>query len=238
LPDPQHIRAKREDIAETVIISGDPFRVDQLSSLLKPRKLVNEYRGFLTYTGRYGGKKFTVACHGIGGPSAAIAVEELAMLGAKSIVRLGTCGGLLKPMRVGDLVVATGAGYLGGTLDHYFSGRKITPKPDNGLTRALVAAAKNEGMKSYSGKVFSTDAFYTESRDFGKRPAGGDYIAVEMECATVFGIGGLRGVKTAGVLIVSDNMSENVPMADAKALTSCVERVGKTVFGCLSETQS
>ena len=235
---PQHIRAKEGEIAETVIISGDPSRVAQLSGLLRSRKVVNDYRGFLTYSGKYGGKTFTIACHGIGGPSAAIAVEELAMLGAKTIVRLGTCGGLKRQMKVGDLVIATGAGYLGGTLNHYFPNKKVTPKPDSGLTRLLAAEANGEGMKSYSGEVFSTDAFYTENRDFGTGPAAGSYIAVEMECATIFGVGNFRGIKTAGVLIVSDNVLQKVPMADAKALTGQVARTGKMVLECLAEAQS
>ena len=230
--EPQHIKAKREDVASRVVISGDPARVAQLSGLLEHPRLVNENRGFLTYTGGYEGQVLTVACHGIGGPSVAIAVEELAMLGAKAIVRLGTCGGLLRRMKVGDMVVATGAGYNGGTLDQYF-GRKVTPRPDPGLTRLLEESAGEKGIKHYAGPVFSSDAFYAE----GPERVGGlsreGYIAVEMECATLFALGTLRKVKTASLLLVSDNIVEAAPIAGAEALEKYATRAGRLVFETL-----
>jgi 5'-methylthioadenosine phosphorylase len=238
VPEPQHIKAKKDDIAEKVVISGDPARVAQLSGILKRRKLVNENRGFLTYTGKYGGTRFTVACHGVGGPSAAIVVEELIMLGAKAIVRLGTCGGLLKSMKVGDLVIATSAGYKGGTLDYYFKEQRVTPQPDAGLTELLTNSAKKEGVRYYAGPVFSTDAFYTEYPDFVGRSARRGYAAVEMECATLFGLGMLRGVKTACILLVSDNLSEAQPMTDAEALGEYVARAGKIVLRSLSRAKA
>ncbi len=235
MPEPQHIRARKGDIAERVVISGDPARVELLSKLLRPRRLVNRYRGYLTYSGRFRGEDFTLACHGIGGPSAAIAVEELVMLGAKLIVRLGTCGGLLKSMKVGDLVVATGAGYLGGTLDHYFGGRRIAPRPDARMTKLLIEGVAKEGLRCYTGQVFSTDAFYNEKKDFGDGPANGRYSAVEMECATVFGLGMLRGVKTGCLLIVSDNASQAVPMADVGALRDHAVRAGRIALASLRD---
>ena len=238
MPEPQHIKAKKDDVAERVVISGDPSRVAQLSRILKHRKLVNENRGFLTYTGEYDGTRFTVACHGVGAPSVAIVVEELIMLGAKAIVRLGTCGGLLRPMRIGDLVIATSAGYMGGTLDYYFKDKRLTLQPDAGLTELLMNSAKREGIKYYAGPVFSTDAFYAEDPDFVSRSAGRGYAAVEMECATLFGLGMLRRVKTACVLLVSDNLSEAQPMIDAEALGEYVERASKIVLKSLNRAQT
>ena len=237
MPEPQHIKARKDDVAERVVISGDPARVAQLSGILKHRKLVNENRGFLTYTGEYDGTRFTVACHGVGAPSAAIVVEELIMLGARAIVRLGTCGGLRRPMRTGDLVVVTGAGYMGGTLDYYFKDRKPTLQPDAGLTELLMDSARREGIKYYAGPVFSTDAFYAEDPDFVSRSARRGYAAVEMECATIFGLGMLRRVKTACALLVSDNLSEAQPMIDAEALGEYAARAGKIVLKSLNRTQ-
>jgi len=234
VPEPQHFRARKGDIAERVVVSGDPARVVQLSRLLKHSRMVNEYRGFVAYTGEYGRKRFTFACHGIGGPSAAIVIEELAMLGARTIVRLGTCGGVLKSMQVGDLVVATRAGYLGGTLDYYFKEKRQTTKPDNGLTELLIDSIKDEGVRYYVGPVFSTDAFYAEGTGFASKKAAEGYKAVEMECATVFGVGMLRGIRTACVLIVADNLLHARPMADAEALEEQVAGVGKLVLRSLS----
>jgi 5'-methylthioadenosine phosphorylase len=237
MPEPQHIKARKNEIAKRVIVSGDPARVTQLSDSLRNISLVNESRGFLTYTGEHKGRRFTVACHGVGGPSAAIVVEELIMLGAKAIVRFGTCGGLMKPMRIGDTVIATSAGYLGGTLDYYFKHKKAVPKPDPQLTELIVESARGEGIKYYAGPVFSSDAFYAEDPSFVSRLAGSGYVAVEMECATIFGLGMLRKVKTASVLLVSDNLSEAQPMANAEALKEHVERVGRIVFRSLIRAQ-
>jgi len=210
--------------------------VVQLSGLLKGRRLVNENRGLLTYTGDYGGKGITVACHGIGGPSMAIVVEELIMLGTRAIVRLGSCGGLLKPMRVGDMVIATGAGYKGGTLDYYFD-RRITPKPDRTLTELLKDSAKKQGKRYYTGPVFSSDAFYAEDLDFATVSAKEGYIAIEMECATLFGLGRLRKVRTASLLLVSDNITESAPIVDAGTLREYVAKAGKVVFEALDRLQ-
>jgi len=227
--EPQHIRAKPGDVAERAVISGDPARVVQLSGLLERCRLVNENRGFLTYTGEYDGRSITVACHGIGGPSTAIVVEELIMLGARAFVRLGSCGGLLKPMKVGDLVIATGAGYEGGTLDQYFH-KKIEPKPDRGLTKLLKDSAKKQGGKFYAGTVFSSDAFFAEDLALVTASAKKGYIAIEMECATLFGLGKLRKVKTASLLMVSDNVTESAPIVDAGILREYTAKAGNVVL--------
>jgi len=233
---PQHIKAGPGDVAKRVVVSGDPARVIQLSGMLKGRRLVNENRGFLTYSGEYGGKKLTVACHGLGGPSIAVVVEELIMLGARAIVRLGSCGGLLKQMKIGDMVIATQAGYKGGTLDQYF-GRRITPRPDKDLTELLKDAAKAQGTECYYGPVFSSDAFYAEDLDFVEASTEEGYIAIEMECATLFGLGKLRGTKTASLLLVSDNIAEASPLVDASALRRYVARAGEIVFESLNRTK-
>ena len=236
--EPQHIKAKRGEIAERVVIAGDPARVVQLSSRLEDARLVNEYRGFTIYTGNYRDKRLTVACHGVGAPSVAIVVEELIMLGAKAIVRLGTCGGLLKQMKIGDLLVVTSAGYRGGALDYYIKDGHATPIPDSGLTRMLVDSAKEEGVRYHTGSVFSTDAFYAEDPDLVRTWAEGGYAAVEMECATLFGLGTIRGAKTASALLVSDNLFEMQPMAAAEALEEHVARAGKIVFQSLVLSQT
>lgn len=234
--EPQHIRAKPGDVARRTVISGDPARVTQLSGLLKHRRLVNENRGFLAYTGEYNGEELTVTCHGIGGPSVAIVVEELAMLGARAMVRLGTCGGLLKEMKVGETVIATRAGYQGGTLDQYF-GKKIMPRPDAALTGLLDDSVKSRGISYYKGPVFSSDGFYAEDTNHIKAYSKAGYIAVEMECATLFGLGKLRNVKTASVLLVSDNIIDDTPIVDARALGRYATRSGELVFETLSRLE-
>lgn len=236
-PVPQHIKVQKDDIAERAIISGDPARILQLSKNLRSAKLVNENRGFLTYTGEYQGKPMTICCHGVGAPSVAIVIEELIMFGAKSILRLGTCGGFLKPMKIGDLIIPTGAAYAGGTLDQYLKGERISPVPDFGMTAHLIDSAISANVKYYTGPVFSSDAFYAEDPDFVSRWSEKGYIAVEMECATLFGLGMLRGIKTASALLVSDNLAEMQPMVDAQALKDYVDKVSKVAFDALAKSE-
>jgi len=231
--EPQHIKAKPGDVAEKAVISGDPERVTHLSTLLEHPRLVSDNRGFLTYTGEHGGERLTVACHGVGGPSAAIVIEELAMLGAKAIVRLGSCGGLLEPMRVGDLVIATRAGYRNGTLSQYFA-RRISPKPDGVLTGLLEDSVRRRRAACYKGPVFSSDAFYAEGEDFLKKCSRHGYIAIEMECATLFGLGELRKVVTASLLMVSNNITKSGPMVEAQALRRKATNAGEITFTALN----
>jgi 5'-methylthioadenosine phosphorylase len=237
MPEPQHIKAKKGEIAERVIISGDPARVAQLSEGLKDAKLVNENRGFTTYTGSYEGKPVSISCHGVGAASVAIVIEELIMFGAKAILRLGSCGGFLKPMKIGDLIIPTGAAYLGGTLNQYVGTDHMSPVPDFELTRLIVETAKKNRVKYYLGPIFSSDAFYAEDPDFVSKWSKRGIMAVEMECATLFGLGMLRGVKTASALIVSDNLAEMQPMVDAQVLRRYVDGVGKIVFESLIQSE-
>ncbi|MEM0118486.1 MAG: purine-nucleoside phosphorylase [Conexivisphaerales archaeon] len=237
MAEPQHIKAKSGEIAKKVVVSGDPARVKQLSEMLDDRRLVNENRGFLTYTGLYKGERLTVACHGVGAPSAAVVIEELIMLGAKAIVRLGSCGGLLKQMKIGDAVIATGAAYMGGTLHQYLKGEHISPVPDFELTRNLVDTAKELRISHFVGPVFSSDAFHAEDPNFVEKWTSRGYVAVEMECATLFGLSMLRKVKSASLLLVSDNLAEMQPMVDAEALKKHVELASKVVFNSLLNYQ-
>ncbi|MEM4344053.1 MAG: hypothetical protein QXT91_06915, partial [Candidatus Caldarchaeum sp.] len=99
--EPQHLKTK--DVAKRVVAAGDPARVVQLSKMLDSPRLVNENRGFITYTGSFQGVPVTVACHGVGGPSSAVVFEELIMLGARLIIRLGTCGAFVKGIKNGEI---------------------------------------------------------------------------------------------------------------------------------------
>jgi 5'-methylthioadenosine phosphorylase len=231
---PEHIKTAHGEVADRVVVSGDPARVVQLSRKLKHARLVNENRGLLVYTGEYNATPLSVACHGIGAPSTAIVMEELMMLGARAVVRFGTCGALLKSMKIGDLVIATGAGYLSGTLDSYVIGGTITPVPDFELTALLVESATRSGLSHFEGPVYSSDAFFAEDPNFVSKWSNMGYVGVEMECATIFGLGMMRGIKTASALLVSNNLAEMQPIVDAQALSEFVDHVSQGVFESLS----
>lgn len=225
---PQHLKTR--DVAKRVVTAGDPARVVQLSKMLENPRLVNENRGFIAYTGSFRGEPVTVICHGVGGPSSAIVFEEVAMLGAKLIIRFGSCGAFIKGMKIGEVVVPTAASYLGGTLKQYIPDTHITPVPSYDVLTTIVDEFKANGLKTYIGPVFSSDAFYAEDPDFVAKWSKRGYVAVEMECATLFGLGMLRNLKTGSALLISDNLAEMTPMVDAEYLKPYVDKAGKAVL--------
>ncbi len=234
---PVNIRAKPGDVAEVAITAGDPARVEQLASMLQDAKLVNKNRGLLVYTGKYRGKGVTVAMHGIGGPSSAIVFEELHMLGAKTIVRLGSCGAMVKELDIGDVVIATGAACTEGSLKMYIPDGILPAVPDIELTHKLIEKCRSENLKHLACVVFSSDAFYAEDPKFVEKWTSRGVKAVEMECATLFSLGLLRGFKTASLLVVSDSLvkPEQMEMVTAEVLKPYVDKAARVVLDVLTE---
>ncbi len=230
---PFHILAKPGDISEYVIAVGDPGRVRILSELLDDVRVVNEHRGLLTITGYYDGLRVSIATHGMGCPSAAIVFEELGMLGAKYITRLGTAGGMKKELEIGDIVVATGAAYTRGGcgLGQYIPEACAPTAPDPTLTHTIMKMLEKQGIKYYAGPVFSSDAFYAEDPGFARRWAERGVIAVEMEAAALFTLGWMRGWKTATVLVISDNLLEEKPhLATSEELKERINQAAKAIL--------
>ncbi len=235
---PFHILARRGDVAERVIAVGDPGRVRILSEMLEDVRIVNEHRGLLTVTGSYRGVPVTVATHGMGGASAAIVFEELGMLGAKTIVRLGTTGGMVRDMGIGDIVVATGAAYPrgGNAIGQYVPDACMATSPSPRLTTRIIEKLYTLGEKPWIGPVFSSDAFYAEDPGFAEKWSRRGVIAVEMECAALFGLGWMRGWETACVLIVSDNLlSEKQELATSEELRERINKAAKAVLEVFAE---
>jgi len=206
---PVHILARPGDISPLVVASGDPGRVKMLSSMLEDSILVNKNRGFLVYTGYWRDTRITVATHGIGGPSSGIVFEELKMLGAKVIVRLGTTGSLTPDLKVGDLLVVIGAAYPRGHLEMYVPDGYMAAIPDFEITSTLLDKAQEKKIHVKKGVVFSSDSFYAEDKDFVEKWSSRGVVGVEMECATLFVLGLIRGFKTGAILIVSNSLVED-----------------------------
>jgi 5'-methylthioadenosine phosphorylase len=201
-----HIKARPGDVAESVIAVGDPARAEQVARILQGVRLVSSNRGLLTFTGRFGGREVTVATHGLGGPSSAIVFEELHILGAKTIVRLGTVGAMVKDLKIGHFIIPTGAAFSEGSLKMYVPDGELPAVPDVRLTARLADLCRGEGLKHRLGVVFSSDAFYNEDKTFVKRWVARGVVGVEMECATLFTLGLLKGFRAASLLIVSDSL--------------------------------
>ena len=236
---PIHIKAKKGEVAPRVVVAGDPARVEQLASMLEDARLVNKNRGILVYTGKYKGTEITVAVHGIGAPHAGLVFEELAMLGAKVMIRLGTCGAMIKGLHIGDAVIPTSASYYpGGFFYQYLrEGVCVGAAPTYDVLNTLIEESRKQGLKHVVGPIISSDAFYAEDPDFVKKWTSRGIIAVEMECAALFTLGMIRGFKTGALLIVSDSLVEDSGFASAEELTPYVEKAAKVVFEALLKVQ-
>ena len=236
---PFHILARKGDVAERVVVAGDPARVKQLAGYLEDARLVNENRQLLVYTGFYKNTPVSVATHGIGGPSATIVFEELRMLGAKVIVRLGTAGSLVRDVKVGDYVVASGAAYIcnGNSIGMYVPGYCMPTSPHPEVTMNLVNEAVKTGEKVVVAPVYSSDAFYAEDPSFAETWSKRGIVAVEMECAALFALGWMRGFKTGALLVISDSLVEETGLLTAKELAPRVEKASKIVFEAIVKTK-
>nr|WP_148678985.1 purine-nucleoside phosphorylase [Aeropyrum pernix] len=207
---PVHLEAGPGDVAPLVVAVGDPGRAERLATgLLEDARLVSSARGLKVYTGSFNGSEVTIATHGIGGPSAAVVFEELRMLGAEVLVRLGTSGGLSKDLRLGDVVVAAGAGcYWGSGGSIQYAGERpmcLPASPDPILTAGIYRGLSSRlGDRVVLAPVMSSDAFYAETPEAAGRWRSLGMAAVEMELHTLFSISWIRGFRSAGVLIVSD----------------------------------
>jgi DeoD family purine-nucleoside phosphorylase len=194
-----HLRP-HEEVAERVLLPGDPGRALRLAQLLleKP-KMLNHNRGLWGYSGvAEDGVALTIQSTGMGGPSAAIVLEELIGLGARRIVRVGTCGALADGLALGSLLVADGVLAEDGTSRAL--GAAGTLRPDAALHGALQAAAPGAA----GGLVVSSDLFYDPDPGRAQAWVRAGALAVEMEAATLLAIAARRGVAAAAVLAVSD----------------------------------
>ena len=203
---PIHVRAQPGDYAEACLLPGDPNRARLIADrFLEDAVERNTERGLLGYTGTFEGKPVSVQATGIGGPSAAIVVEELIQLGVKRLLRVGTCGALQPQLRHGDLILALSAVPDDGTSMRYAGGEAIAPTADWDLLHGVVHAAKEIGERiTYVGPVVSSDVFYDPDEERFARWSARGVLAVEMEAAALFTVAALRGVQAGCLLAVSD----------------------------------
>ena len=154
-----HLQIRPWDVGRYVILPGDPKRSEKIARHFEDAKLVADSREFVTYTGYLDGEKVSVTSTGIGGPSASIAMEELALSGADTFIRVGTCGGIDLDVKGGDIVVATGAVRMEGTSREY-APIEYPAVPDYEVTNALVESCRELGLPCHVGGVQCKDAFY------------------------------------------------------------------------------
>ena len=233
-----HIRVRsKEDIAERVVVAGDPARINLLKDFLEEPRLVSSVRNYYVFTGFYKGVPVTLAVHGIGSGSAALVVEELIMLGVRVVVRLGTCGAMSRELDVGDVVIPSGASYYSGGIFHQYLGEPVSQVavPDFQLLENIVAEMRSSNTKYLVAPIVSCDAFYTEVGFVDKWVKRGA-VAVDMETAIIFILGLLRNVRTASVLLVSNSLVKPTKFLLANELEGFVKRVASNVLNALIKT--
>ncbi len=209
--EPQILRGVK--INDLVFVMGDPGRVMLLSKILNDWREEFNSRGYIVVNGEYRGYQVTLASHGIGCPMSAILFEELRMLGAKTIIRLGTAGALLEELMEGDIVLADPAGSFHGMCSTGMYFGDITPpaSPDPFLLVKTYDLLRERGVKPYILPVFSSDTFYAEDKYIKAiREAG--YRAVDMETVILYSLGRLRGYRALSILIVSNNLVRKTPL--------------------------
>jgi 5'-methylthioadenosine phosphorylase/purine-nucleoside phosphorylase len=206
---PIHLRAEKGDYAEACLLPGDPLRAKYIAdTFLDEARQVNGERGMLGYTGTFRGRPVSVQASGMGCPSAAIVIEELAMLGVERILRVGTCGGLQPDMQLGDLIIAISAVPADSTAAHILANEPHAPTADFSLVHGAVHAAKELGKPVRVGPIVSSDVFYNPDGGQYQRWSERGILAVEMEAAVLFTLGALRKLKAGCLLTVSDVVVE------------------------------
>lgn len=215
---PVHIRAQPGDVAPIVLLPGDPGRATRVAELLDDARCYNEYRGLLGYTGTYKSTPVSVQATGMGAPSAAIVVEELAMLGAKTLIRIGTCGATMPEIAPGDLIVATAALPLDGTTRQYL-GEDAGPQPaTERVVRALVAACEQLSVRHHVGPVATEDALYAVTPSVAGELAASGALAQEMEASAIFTVASLRGLEAGCLLTASNSAGTHERLRDDELL--------------------
>ena len=207
-----HIEAKVGEIADRVLLPGDPMRAKFIAeNFLVNAVCYNRVRGMYGFTGTYKGKKVSVQGTGMGIPSIGIyAYELINFYGVKRLIRTGTCGSMDSSLfNLRDVIIAQAAASDSGTqLTRFPSGISFPATADFSLIRDAAANAEKLGINAKVGTVFSSDLFYTENENSMKEVLKYGVACEEMECAELFMLGARHKVQTLGILTVSDLIFE------------------------------
>lgn len=210
-----HLLVEAGDVNDLVLVPGDPGRVERIAARCDERREVARNREYLIVDAEYEGQPLTICSTGIGSPSAAIAAEELAAVGAETLVRVGTTGALQPSMDVGDVVVATAAGKEEGTSRRYESA-DYPAVPAFETTRALVEAAERRGETVHVGPVVTDDAYYAETQDRVDDWERAGLLAVEMEAAALFTVARREGLHAGALCTVDGNLVAGTQKTEAE----------------------
>jgi purine-nucleoside phosphorylase len=203
-----HIGAKPGEIAETVLMPGDPLRAKWAAErFLENPVCVNEVRGMLGYTGIWRGNRVTIHGSGMGMPSLSIYANELIRdHGAKTLIRIGSTGAMQPHIELRDVILAMTASTLSTPSRGIFKELNFAPCADYGLLQAAFMAAQGKGSKTHVGGIYSSDVFYDERPDLHEQMMRHGILAVEMEAAELYILAARYGCRALAVLTVSDHL--------------------------------
>lgn len=205
-----HISAEPGDFAPAVLMPGDPKRAERIAAILMPdARLVTDVRGMLGFTGTYEGTPLSVMGSGMGQPSATIYVTELMKFyGVQRVIRVGTTGGIASQVKVGDVIIATGAHTDSSMNDHRIPGIKFAPTASFALASAAMNAAQ-EGERIHVGSIVSKDHFYFAVPGQVDALAAYGVLGVDMEAASMYATAAEFGREALTVLTVSDHLFDH-----------------------------
>ena len=203
-----HIEAKKGEIAETVLLPGDPMRAKWIAdTFLKDVKQYNDVRGMLGFTGTYNGKKVSVQGTGMGIPSTLIYCTELITeYGVKNLIRVGSAGSYQKDVKIRDIVLAMSASTNSGLNTIRFNGADYAPTASFKLFQKAVEVAKEKNITVNAGGVLSSDEFYADEFDSYKKWADYGVLCVEMETAGLYTVAAKHNVNALSILTISDSL--------------------------------
>jgi len=202
-----HLLVESGDLEDVALLPGDPGRVDRIAGHCDSSEVVAENREYKVVNAEYDGTPLTICSTGIGSPSAAIAVEELAAVGVDAVLRVGTTGALQSGIEIGDMVVATGAAKDEGTTGRYESDT-YPAVPDYEVLSGLVEAAEANDEDVHVGPVATDDAFYAETDEYVEAWESAGVLAVEMEAAAIFTLARRKGLRSGAICTVDGNLVE------------------------------
>ncbi len=222
-----HIGAKPGEIAETVLLPGDPYRARWAAeNFLENARLVNEVRGMLGFTGTWKGNRVTIHGSGMGMPSLSIYVNELIRdYGARTLIRIGSCGGMQDHVALRDVILAMTASSIGTPSKGILRELNFAPCADWSLLQAAAQAAQRLGTRTHVGGIYSSDVFYDERPDLNEQMVRHGILGVEMEAAELYTLAARHGCRALAVLTVSDHLLSGAALSAAERETSFADMV-------------
>ncbi|WP_179315164.1 purine-nucleoside phosphorylase [Winogradskyella undariae] len=206
-----HIGAKKGEIAETILLPGDPLRAKWIAETFFENPVCfNEIRGMYGFTGSYKGKRISTMGTGMGVPSISIYANELITeYGVKNLIRVGSAGSYQKDVKIRDVVLAMSASSTSGINELRFGGAGYAPTADFGLFIKAINAAKAKNISIKAGNVLSSDEFYEDDKESFKKWSKFGVLCVEMEAAGLYTVAAKHKVNALAILTISDSLVSN-----------------------------